>query len=121
MEQKANYLSLSDLIELVRLELVESEARRQVKGMEPLFLVKSMDIEVKVGLVGSAKANGKFDLKVLTIGGQRERQDQIVHTIKLHLESLPSQIPAKQSPESELPRGLLQSEESPVHGRSSSQ
>lgn len=85
--ERAKSIGLSDLLSLVRNELEHAELRRREKDMPPLFDVKHLDLELKVVLRESAEKSGNFDLKVVSVGGEKLSEDERTHIIKLHLET----------------------------------
>lgn len=110
MDSVDNSLNLSDLLELVRSELRHAEIQRQVKGQPPMFAVKTLDLELQVVLKETSKGSGKFDLKVVSAGGETVGESGTTHTIKLHLEALSSNEDKQE--DSSGPRlGLLQTDQ----------
>lgn len=79
-------IALKELLRQIQKELVDSENERKKHGFEPLFKVHSLDIQAHFVLKKTTKGKGLFDLKLITIGGERTLAKEMVHTISLHLE-----------------------------------
>jgi len=86
-------LSLKEMIQQVRDELVASERERKAKGQEALFQVDQVELVVNFVVTKTSKAKAGFSFQVLTfggldLGGDKGRQDQSVHTITLTLKAV---------------------------------
>jgi hypothetical protein len=72
----------------VHKELLESEKERKKDGMESLFVVDDLTIEVNFIASETKDVEGGLDFKIVTAGGARQYQDQQVHKITLHLKTV---------------------------------
>ncbi len=60
-------LSLKELINAVKRELVESQAEREESGEEARFFVDQLQLEVNFGVTRSTDAKGGISFQVLTL------------------------------------------------------
>lgn len=81
-------LFIGELIRQVQNELVESQSQREAEGKSAIFEVESLTIEVNFVVSASSTGKGGFDLKILTLGGEKMYKDEQVHKITLTLKSL---------------------------------
>lgn len=79
-------LFIKELIRKVHDELIESQKEREINGIDPLFTVRDMTIEVNFIAEKSLSAKGGLDFKVVTIGGNTDIKSQQIHKITLNLE-----------------------------------
>ncbi len=98
---------IGDLLNHIRNELIQADASRRGMGYDPLFRVSELEIELKVVLVDSSKANAGIDLKIVSFGGEEKYETQSIHTIRIKLNSLEADNPKDTS---EVPVGLLQTD-----------
>jgi len=82
MENQAPIL-LSDLIEDLRSELQKAASRGV--GQDLVFEVEKAELEAKVVVSKTGKADGKVQFWVVSAGGGYERKGQETHTVKLTL------------------------------------
>jgi hypothetical protein len=78
-------VSISDLIRYARGQLHEASQARRDANERALFRVESMTIEVHVVATHKREGKGGIDLRVLTIGGQKNYEHQQVHKITMTL------------------------------------
>jgi hypothetical protein len=78
-------LFIRELIRRVHRELLESRSEREEEGLEPIFEVQGMTIEVNFVAAESKEAKGGLDFRVITVGGSRQYDSQQVHKITLTL------------------------------------
>jgi hypothetical protein len=81
-------LSIKELIQAVRNELVESENERRQKKIDPLFVVDSLKIEVNFVVENKKDTGGKFNLQVVDIGRNVVYTEQQIHKITLDLKTI---------------------------------
>lgn len=82
-------LKIKELIHSVRQELIESHEEREKKGLDPLFYVDNLKIEVNFVVEKAKKTGGGFNLKIVDIGHDVAYTDQQVHKIVLELKTFP--------------------------------
>lgn len=83
-------LFIKDFIRRVHKELLESQKEREKEGLESLFVVDDLTIEVNFIASETKDVEGGLDFKIVTAGGARQYQDQQVHKITLHLKTVES-------------------------------
>jgi len=74
---------LSDLIEDLRKELHKASLR--AAGQDLVFEIEKAELEAKVVVSKTGKADGKVQLWVLSAGGGYEAKDEETHTVTLTL------------------------------------
>ena len=79
-------VSVSELIAQIRNELVNAEAERRAKGNDPLLELQQVEIEVNFVVGASETRKGGLDLKVITLGGEKERRREEVQKVKIVLQ-----------------------------------
>lgn len=82
-------LNIKELIQTVRQELIDSENERIQKGLNPLFYVDNLKIEVNFVVEKVKKTGGKFNLKIVDVGRDVTYTNQQVHKITLELKTSP--------------------------------
>ena len=85
-----NSLSIKDLIFRVQQELIESQTERTKSGREPLFEVETLTIEINFVVTTTTDAKGGIDLKLVTVEGGKQYENQQVQKITLQLTAIPS-------------------------------
>ncbi|HNW91049.1 MAG TPA: hypothetical protein PK664_05680 [Paludibacteraceae bacterium] len=80
-------LNLKELIHTVRQELIDSENERKSKGLDPLFKVDNLKIEVNFVVEKTKKTGGKLGIKIIDIGHDVTYSSQQVHKIVLELKT----------------------------------
>jgi hypothetical protein len=84
--------SLTSLIRRVRDELLAANRDVAEGGKPPLFLLKRVTLEVKFVVSQDESAQGKFDLKVVSIGGASAYSSEQVQTVTIELDPLETPI-----------------------------
>jgi hypothetical protein len=97
-QTQVHSLFIKDFIRRVHKELLESEEERKKDGMESLFVVDDLTIEVNFIASKTKGVEGGLDFKIVTAGGARQYQDQQVHKITLHLKTVESTRDAAKVP-----------------------
>jgi hypothetical protein len=82
-------LFLKELIAKVHTDLLDSQREREERGDPPIFQVAELTLEVHFIVQESGEASGGLDLKVLTVGGKRQFENQQVHKVTLRLVGVP--------------------------------
>jgi len=84
-------LFIGELIRQVQRELIDSQVQRESEGQSALFEVESLTVEVHFVASSSSTGKGGFDLKILTLGGEKAYKEEQVHKITLTLKALPTE------------------------------
>lgn len=101
-------LQIKDLIHSVREELIASQKEREEKGLDPLFYVDNLKIEVNFVVEKTKQTSGGFNLKIIDVGRDVTYADQQIHKIVLELKTFQGKesIPAANLfPQFEIPLG----------------
>jgi hypothetical protein len=96
-------LSLKDLIRSIQDQLIEAERDRIGKGLAPLFVTDSLEIEASVIVEAQNTSKLGFDLKVLSASNADQVNDNAVHKINLKFRVLSSEIGAFPVPSETVP------------------
>lgn len=102
-DKSNNGLLISDLIEAVHDQLLESQSKRLSKGLPPLFVPESLELEIKFTVRRISTGKGKLDFKLFAVEGGRQQSSERVHTIKLLLKTI-TQDMIKETMSSVLPK-----------------
>lgn len=81
-------LFIGELIRQVQNELIESQTQRELEGQSALFEVESLTVEVHFVVSSSSTGKGGFDLKIITLGGEKAYKEEQIHKITLTLKSI---------------------------------
>ena len=84
-------LFIGELIRQVQRELIESQSQRESEGQTALFEVESLTVEAHFVVSNSTTSKGGFDLKIITLGGEKAYKEEQVHKISLKLKTLPAE------------------------------
>jgi hypothetical protein len=76
-------LTISNLVAAVRDELDKIEAERQAAARKPLFRLSKMEINVQFVVTVDETVKGGFDLKVVSVGGEREASSERTQSVTL--------------------------------------
>lgn len=85
-KDSSDRLGVQELIEKVKIELLEAEEKRIKANESPLFALKNFDLEINFVVKERSKGSGAFDLKILTAGGESEYNSEVTQKIILHME-----------------------------------
>jgi hypothetical protein len=83
-ENKEEGLGVAELINRVKAELMLTEK----DGSAPMFKVKNFDLEINFIVKSRQKAQGGFEYKVITVGGETEASNEKVQKITLRMAAL---------------------------------
>ena len=78
-------IGLVEVIDAVRSELVEAQARGADREVQ--FPVGAVQLEFQVGVTREATGNGKLRVWVLELGGGARYERESVHTVTVNLEA----------------------------------
>lgn len=81
-------LTISNLVTAVRNELDRIEVERELAGRKPLFRLAKMEINVQFVVTVDETIKGGFDLKVVSVGGEREAGSERTQSVTLTYEVL---------------------------------
>jgi hypothetical protein len=84
--------------------LIEAEQDRIEKGLAPLFVTDTLEIEASVIVEAQNNSKFGFDLKVLSASNADQIKDNAVHKISLKFRVLPNEFGAEPT-SAEPPRG----------------
>jgi NTP-dependent ternary system trypsin peptidase co-occuring protein len=105
-------IGIPELVERVRAEMIESERRRTAVGASPLFVAKSVDLEIAFGVKRESEGASKFTLEVIELDAREQVSSETVQKMTLHLDVAQPQdvvIPPSNAGDSLKPaRGKLQ-------------
>jgi hypothetical protein len=81
-------MSLSELIDAVKKDLVDSSKNRSGEDFKPLFKIEEVTIETEVTAQRKIGMTGKADIRVLTIGASGEQTNLTKHKVSINLRAL---------------------------------
>lgn len=82
-------LSISELVAAVRKELNRIGSERVARGEQGLFQLSKMELCVQFVVTVDTSMTGGFDLKVVSVGGEKEVSSQQVQSVTLTYDILP--------------------------------
>ena len=91
-------IGLKDLIRQVHEELALSEQEREEEGLDPLFEVEGLDLELNFVVREDEAARGGIDLKIFSLGSEISGSSEQVHKITLHLKTAGDRAPVDKGP-----------------------
>lgn len=110
-------ITLNQLIDQVREELLEPRRVTKEEAMYPFLFVEEIEIEVGVKVASNIESSGKINIKVIEIGTGSELQDEETHRIKIKLTPLYSKDEIRKQIESQLgTRGIERVQNASVKG-----
>ena len=81
-------LGISDLISAIRTELAEAEERLRDAGHKPLFVTRELELDIGFVVVKSGTAGVKFDIRVLSGGGDGTYSSENTQRVRLLFKTL---------------------------------
>ncbi len=91
-------LLLSELIDAVKLDLIESAKDRE-PGFEPLFKVTEATVETKVTAQRRLDVEGKLGVYLVSVGTKGQQTNEATHTIQVRLTPVSMEgTPAEKDP-----------------------
>ena len=83
-------LGVTQLITMVKEELIATEQTRQTLDQAALFELKDFDLEINFVVRNSRSADGKVGPQFLTVEAGMEVSSERVQKIRLHMSAIPS-------------------------------
>ena len=81
-------LGIADLISAIRTELAEAENRLRDAGHSPLFVTRELELDIGFVVEKSGTAGVKFDIRVLSAGGEGTYSSENTQRIRLLFKTL---------------------------------
>lgn len=85
MSNSEPQLGLSQLINQVKAELVDSQKESIKSGNPPMFRIKRVEVEVRFTVREVAKADGGIDLKLVALKAGEEAESTHIHSVTVEM------------------------------------
>ena len=110
-------VTLNQLINKVREELLEPRQASTAEAMYPFLFVEEVEVEIGIKVSSGVDASGKVSIQVIEVGVGANLQDEETHRIKVKLTPLYSKEETRTRLEQQLgPRGTERAQETGVRG-----
>jgi len=76
-------IPLKELVQEIRRQLEELDSERIEEGADPLLLLETVSLELKFTVAESAAGKGGFDLKIVTVGSEKQDRTEAVQTVSI--------------------------------------
>jgi len=96
-------LNIKDILMAVRDQLEESQKERVKRGKEPFFRTDSLELELQFVAVEEEVGSGKFDLKIIGVGGKASYRSEQIQTVRLRLETVKPKRGGRVRPRGDFP------------------
>ena len=80
-------IDIADLLFEIRSELIEAENRMKKAGRTALFVTKKLDLELSFVVEESVSGKGGFDIRIVTLGAEKDYSTAKIQKIRLQLET----------------------------------
>lgn len=80
-------MGIADLLFEIRSELIEAENRMKKAGRTALFVTKKLDLELSFVVEESVSGKGGFDIRIVTLGAEKDYSTAKIQKIRLQLET----------------------------------
>lgn len=81
-------LGIADLISAIRTELADAEKRLRDAGHNPLFVTRELELDIGFVVEKSGTAGAKFDIRVLSAGGEGTYSSANTQRVRLLFKTL---------------------------------
>lgn len=110
-------VTINQLIDKVREELLESVQANTAEAMYPFLFVEEVEVEIGVKVSSGVEGSGKVSIEVIEVGAGVSVQDEATHRIKVKLTPFYSKEETRKRLEQQLgPRGTEQAKKTSIKG-----